>query len=90
MRGIEVLEKKYSIAILIYLARNDGASSKRSLQMEFSRDKTILNRIKELTELGFISCHHADANYNNSYIIDLTEKGKKIADRLAECESYLG
>lgn len=89
---MRVLEKKHSLAILLYLAKNDGATSKLSLQKELGGvggDKTVLKRIKELSEIGLISCTHASVNKHNSYIVNLTDNGREIANRLVECESYM-
>ena len=86
---MKALEKKHSIAILLYLAKNDGVTSKLSIQKELGGDKTVLKRIKELSEMGLISCTHASVNKHNSYFVNLTDNGRKIANRLVECESYM-
>ena len=85
---MKVLEKKYAISILLFLAKNGGATSKRSIQKALGKDRTVFVRIGELSEIGLISCDHSEAKIHNSYTINLTDRGREIADRLVECESY--
>lgn len=90
LKGLSILERKYSIAILLYLVKNGNtASSKYAIQKCLARDKTVFTRITEMTEAGLITCSHAHKNTCNSFVVDLTDLGKKIADKLVECESYL-
>ena len=85
---MKVLEKKYAISILLFLAKNGGATSKRSIQKALGKDRTVFVRIGELSEIGLISCNHSDVKIHNSYTINLTDRSREIADRLVECESY--
>lgn len=85
---MKVLEKKYAISILLFLAKNGGASSKRSIQKALGKDRTVFVRIGELSKIGLISCDHSEAKIHNSYTVNLTDIGREIADKLIECESY--
>ena len=85
---MKVLEKKYAISILLFLAKNGGATSKRSIQKALGKDRTVFVRIGELSKIGLISCNHSDVKIHSSYTINLTDRGREIADRLVECESY--
>lgn len=85
---MKILEKKYAISILLFLAKNGGATSKRSIQKALGKERTVFVRIGELSEIGLISCDHSEAKIHNSYTINLTDKGRELADKLIECESY--
>ena len=90
LKDLSILERKYSIAILLFLVKNGNTMpSKRAIQMYIAKDRTVFTRITELTEAGLITCSRAHMYAHNSWTVDLTDLGKKIADKLIECESYL-
>ena len=80
------LEKNNLFSILIYLYRN-GRCMKSSLY-EISKTNTLPSKIAYLIEHGLITEDQRRFENNTKYI-ELTDKGRKIAQRIADIEDLM-
>ena len=84
----QMLENKFSFEVLLNLYKN-GEQNKQTLYASVSKSTmTVADRVNELKEMGLIEIEIRRFN-SNVHFVSLTEKGKKVAEKIQEIESIL-
>jgi len=86
--SISDLEQTTAIRILLYLLRRDTAS-RTDLRRDIDASvAAIYNALPKLRKLGLIK-EEGKESFPFTIHVSLTEKGKKVAERLAEIDRIL-
>jgi len=89
--GVEIIEKPKSVSILLTLLDNPEGVGVRSLIDKVGGSATTtISRLKELEDAGLVSHKFIRTNKTWSKCITLTEKGRKVAELLAQIRGILG
>ena len=88
MEGLDILEKKNAIKVLIQVFENPGINKSRLIDLEPEGRGSKLERIDELVEAGLI-CTEKTIEKNSIIKLYTTKKGSDIAKYLINAKLIL-
>ena len=83
--GIKTLESKHMMGILLFLLEN-GISSKMDLYNGVSKNPRMPEKLDELAGIGLVTVN----TENRTGFVDLTEKGKDVAELVKAMADIMG
>ena len=86
--SIRALEQTAAIRMLLFLARQKKASIMELARNLDASNVAIYNAIKKLSEAGLVNDEYED-HFPRRRLISLTEKGRRVAELLAQIEAVL-
>lgn len=89
MTGLEMLESKLAMRMLVELLERDRMNVTELVIRDFQVNGTRVRRMKELEAAGLIRREHEDGRYNE-LSIRLTDTGRAVAEHAREMERLIG
>ena len=89
MNGLELLEQTSACRALVYLLKNNRSTISEILNKGDFSQTSLYNALRKLRDAGLIQ-EELEQEFPRRRLISLTEKGKKVAEKLEEIEEELG
>lgn len=88
MNGLDLLEQKSACRVLVYLLENDSSTISDILNKGDFSQTSLYNALRKLKDADLIQ-EELEKEFPRRRLISLTEKGKKVAEKLEEIEKLL-
>ncbi|MEM2079418.1 MAG: helix-turn-helix transcriptional regulator [Nitrososphaerota archaeon] len=89
MKGLELLEQTSACRVLVYLSKNDKCTVSDILNKGDFSQTSLYNALRKLKDAGLIQ-EELEKEFPRRRLISLTDKGRKVAEKLEEIEQILG
>ncbi len=89
MPGLRILEKPWSMRLLVDLYRNGPAAVRELLSRLGASPNALLSRVGELESAGVLERYRVHRRGRVCKVVALTEKGRRLAELLVLVEELL-
>ncbi|MCX8181648.1 MAG: helix-turn-helix transcriptional regulator [Candidatus Methanomethyliaceae archaeon] len=89
MKSLELLEQTSACRVLVYLSRNNKSAVSDILNKGDFSQTSLYNALRKLKDAGLIQ-EELENEFPRRRLISLTEKGRKVAEKLEEIEGAIG
>lgn len=88
MAGLDLLEQTSACRVLVYLLKSKSSTVSDILNKGNFSQTSLYNALRKLKDAGLIQ-EELEQEFPRRRLISLTEKGRKVAEKLEEIEGIL-